>query len=283
MGERAGNAPLASCVAAIKDFMPDIHTNVEEKHLYESSKTVSSFSGFTIPVNKPVVGANVFTQTAGIHADGDSKHNLYFSDLMPERFDRKRKYALGKTSGKSNITKNLEVLGLTLSDEEVKKVTARIVELGDQKKVVTTQDLPYIISDVLQSHTYEKKVLVKSYVLMQAMGLKPSSTMSIEIDGELFEESSQGIGKFDAFMNALHKIYKSRNVRLPKLVNYAARIAPGTRTYAVAETQITWRDGTEEFTTRGLDTDETVSAIKATEKMLNLIFPREQKSIISKK
>jgi len=283
MGERAGNAPLASCIAVIKDFMPEINTNVDERNLYDSSKTVSSFSGFTIPVNKPVVGANVFTQTAGIHADGDNKHNLYFNDLLPERFDRKRKYALGKTSGKSNITKNLDELGLTLTNEEVKKVTARIVELGDQKKVVTTQDLPYIISDVLQSHTFEKKVVVKSYVLMQAMGLKPSSTMSIEINGELFEESSQGIGKFDAFMNALHQIYKSRNVRLPKLVNYQARIAPGTRTYAVAETQITWKNGTEEFMTRGLDTDETVSAIKATEKMLNLVFPREQESTISKK
>ncbi|MGB6037887.1 MAG: 2-isopropylmalate synthase, partial [Cryomorphaceae bacterium] len=74
MGERAGNAPLASCIAVINDFMPEIHTNVDEIHLYDSSKTVSSFSGFTIPVNKPVVGANVFTQTAGIHADGDSKH-----------------------------------------------------------------------------------------------------------------------------------------------------------------------------------------------------------------
>lgn len=275
MGERAGNAPLASCVAAINDFMPEITTRVDEAHLFDLSKTVSSFSGFTIPVNKPVVGANVFTQTAGIHADGDSKHNLYFSDLMPERFERKRKYALGKTSGKSNITKNLEELGLTLTDEEVKKVTARIVELGDQKKVVTTQDLPYIISDVLQSHTYEKKVFVKSYVLTQAMGLKPSSTMSIEIDGELFEESSQGIGKFDAFMNALHKIYKGRNVRLPKLINYAARIAPGTRSHPVAETQITWKDGEEEFMTTGLDTDETVSAIVAAEKMLNIVFPKE--------
>ncbi|MFT6175393.1 MAG: D-citramalate synthase, partial [Cryomorphaceae bacterium] len=190
-------------------------------------------------------------------------------------FGRKRKYALGKTSGKANILKNLEELGLTLNDEEVKKVTARIVELGDQKEIVTKEDLPYIISDVLQTHSHEQKVFVRSFVLMQAMGLKPSSTMSIEIDGNLFEENAQGFGQFDAFMNALHKVYSSRNVRLPKLINYAVRIPPGTHTYAIAETQITWRNGSGEFMTTGLDIDETVSAIKATEKMLNLVQSKE--------
>lgn len=276
MGERAGNAPLASCIAVINDFLPEIKTHVEESSLFEVSKIVSTFSGFRIPVNKPIVGANVFTQTAGIHADGDSKNNLYFNDLLPERFGRKRKYALGKTSGKANILKNLEELGLTLNDEEVKKVTQRIVELGDRKEIVTKEDLPYIISDVLQTHSHEQKVFVRSFVLMQAMGLKPSSTMSIEIDGELFEENAQGFGQFDAFMNALHKVYSSRNVRLPKLINYAVRIPPGTHTYAIAETQITWRNGSEEFMTTGLDINETVSAIKATEKMLNLVLLKEQ-------
>jgi D-citramalate synthase len=35
----------------------------------------------------------------------ETKNNLYFNDLLPERFGRKRKYALGKTSGKANIEK----------------------------------------------------------------------------------------------------------------------------------------------------------------------------------
>ena len=69
-----------------------------------------------------MVGENVFTQTAGIHADGDNKNNLYFNDLMPERFGRKRKYALGKTSGKANIEKNLQELGIQLTNEDLKKV-----------------------------------------------------------------------------------------------------------------------------------------------------------------
>jgi D-citramalate synthase len=103
MGERAGNASLASAVAVLHDNMKEVKTSVNEKSLYSVSKLVETFSGFRIPANKPVVGENVFTQTAGIHADGDKKNNLYFNDLMPERFGRQRRYALGKTSGKANI------------------------------------------------------------------------------------------------------------------------------------------------------------------------------------
>ena len=271
MGERAGNAPLASAVAAINDFLPEIQTGVKESALHKVSKLVSAFTGFGIPANKPIVGDNVFTQTAGIHADGDSKKNLYFNDLLPERFGRKRKYALGKTSGKANIQKNLQELGLTLNDEELGKVTQRIIELGDKKERVTKEDLPYIISDVLDANTYEERVLVQSYVLTHAKGLKPSTTVSVEINGEHYEENAQGDGQFDAFMNALRKVYKHKKMELPTLIDYAVRIPPGSNSDALCETIITWKNGKNDFTTRGLDSDQTVSAIKATEKMLNII------------
>ncbi len=271
MGERAGNAPMASVVAVINDFMPEIKISIKESALYKVSKLVSTFTGFSIPANKPIVGDNVFTQTAGIHADGDSKKNLYFNDLLPERFGRKRKYALGKTSGKANIKKNLQELGLSLNDLELKKVTQRIIELGDKKEIVTKEDLPFIISDVLDSNNYIKKVIIKSYVLTHSKGLKPSTTVSIEINGVLYEEHAQGDGQYDAFINALRKIYNSKKIQLPNLVDYAVRIPPGSNSDALCETIITWKNMDKEFITRGLDSDQTVSAIKATEKMLNII------------
>lgn len=271
MGERAGNAPMASAIAVINDFLPEVEINVNETSLYKVSKLVSAFTGFTIPANKPIVGDNVFTQTAGIHADGDSKNNLYFSDLMPERFGRKRKYALGKMSGKANIQKNLQELGLTLNNEELKKVTARIIELGDKKERVTKDDLPFIISDVLDTADYKQKVFIKSYVLTHAKGLMPSTTLSVEIDGKVIEAHAQGDGQYDAFMNALKKVYIAKKIALPKLTDYAVRIPPGSTSDALCETVITWELNGKEFTSRGLDSDQTVSAIKATEKMLNII------------
>ena len=271
MGERAGNAPMASTIAVINDFLPAVEVGVNEKVLYTVSKLVENFSGVMIPANKPIIGANVFTQTAGIHADGDNKKNLYFSDLLPERFGRTRKYALGKASGKANIQKNLQELGLQLNDEDLKKVTQRIIELGDKKQVVTKEDLPYIISDVLD-RTYEEKVKVESYVLTHSKGLKPSTTVSITINGKNYEENASGDGQFDAFMNAIRTIFKNINFVLPNLIDYAVRIPPGSHSDALCETIITWKSPDKEFKTRGLDSDQTVSAIKATEKMLNIII-----------
>lgn len=271
MGERAGNAPLASAIAVINDFAPEVKTALKESSIYSVSKLVENFSGVRIPSNKPIVGDNVFTQTAGIHADGDNKNNLYFNDLLPERFGRKREYALGKTSGKANIEKNLQELGLKLNEADLKKVTQRVIELGDKKQTVTKEDLPYIISDVLDSNHYDDKVVVESYVLMHSMGLRPSATIAVKIDGEKFEENAQGDGQFDAFMNALNKVYVKKKRSLPKLIDYAVRIAPGSSSDALCETIITWKTDTKKFITRGLDSDQTVCAIKATQKMLNII------------
>jgi D-citramalate synthase len=271
MGERAGNAPLASAIAVLNDYIKEVKTSVVEKSLYTVSKLVETFSGFRIPVNKPVVGENVFTQTAGIHADGDKKNNLYFNELMPERFGRQRKYALGKTSGKANIENNLQQMGIQLSDADLKKVTQRIIELGDRKEMVTQSDLPYIISDVLDSNSIEEKVTIENYVLTHSKELKPSVTLKITVNGEAFEEHAQGDGQYDAFMNALKRIYKKKKVELPLLTDYAVRIPPGGKSDALCETIIAWNYNGREFKTRGLDSDQTVSAIKATQKMLNLL------------
>ena len=270
MGERAGNTPMASIVAAIKDFLPNHEINVDEEALFRVSKLVSTFSGFRIPPNKPVVGENVFTQTAGIHADGDSKKNLYHNDLLPERFGRKRKYALGKTSGKANIQKNIDELGLKLSKENLQKVTKKIIELGDKKERVTAEDLPYIISDVLKSTNVKNKVIIKSYILKHTKGINPSAELEIEIDGNLFKEIGNGDGQFNAFMNAINKIYNNK-IKLPKLIDYVVTIPKGSNSDSLCETLITWENKKKEFITRGLDPDQTVSAIKATEKMLNII------------
>ena len=269
LGERAGNAPLESVVAVIKDFT-DLKIGIQEQKIFRVSKLVEQFSGQHIPANKPVVGENVFTQTAGIHADGDNKKNLYFNDLMPERFGRQRKYALGKTSGKANILKNLEELGISLEKDELTKVTQRIIELGDKKERVTTEDLPYIISDVLQNNSISKNISIEGYHMTHSKGLKPTVQLRMNIKGTFYDESATGDGQYDSFMRALKKIYKSLGKELPRLTDYHVSIPPGGKTDAFVETVITWEYG-KIFKTKGLDPDQTVAAMMATEKMLNII------------
>lgn len=276
LGERCGNAPLASVQAILKDQL-DIETSIREDRLGEISRLVEGYSGIAIAPNQPIVGENVFTQVAGVHADGDNKDNLYCNNLVPERFGRKREYALGKNSGRANIAKNLELLGLELTPEQTRRVTQRITELGDRKEIVTQEDLPFIVSDVLKHSAPEDKIKLVSYMVSLAYGLRPMATVKVEIDGKQYEDNALGDGQYDAFVKAMRKIYRERLGRtFPTLENYAVSIPPGGRTDALVQTVITWRSGEKILRTRGLDADQTEAAIKATIKMLNIVEQEQQ-------
>ena len=276
LGERAGNAPLASVQAILHDQF-NARTSINESNLYKVSRMVETYSGIIIPPNKPIVGESVFTQVAGVHADGDNKHGLYCSDLLPERFGRRREYALGKNSGKANIQRNLEELGLELTPEQTKQVTARITELGDRKEIVTPDDLPYIVSDVIKHSVGESKVKLISYLVTTAHGLHSHASLRIEIDSHEYEAGAMGDGQFDAFVRGLRDIYVGRlHRKFPVLINYFVTIPPGGRTDALVQTVISWNFEGKTIRTRGLDADQTGAAIKATIKMLNVLESMEK-------
>ena len=278
LGERCGNAPMASVQAILKDHF-HAKTSINEEQLNDNSRLVEGYSGIAVAPNQPIVGENVFTQVAGVHADGDSKDKLYYNDLVPERFGRKREYALGKNSGRANIAKNLEELGLELTPEQTRRVTQRITELGDRKELVTQEDLPYIVSDVLKHDTPEDRVKLVSYVVSTAYGLKPGANVRVEINGKQYEAGATGDGQYDAFVKALRYIYKKYlNRTFPLLANYAVTIPPGGRTDALVQTVISWHHGHGLLRTHGLDADQTEAAIKATFKMLNIIENEQQKT-----
>jgi len=264
LGERCGNASLASVQVILKDQFNAI-TSIHEDRLNAISHLVESYSGIAIAPNQPIVGENVFTQVAGVHADGDNKAGLYSNALIPERFGRKREYALGKNSGRANIARNLEELGLELTPEQTKKVTKRITELGDRKEIVTQDDLPYIVSDVLKHSAPEDTVKLVSYMVSTSYGLKPIASVKVEIHGHTYEDDATGDGQYDAFVKALRKIYRDKLGRtFPVLSNYSVTIPPGGRTDALVQTIITWQNGNKVIRTRGLDADQTEAAIKAT-------------------
>jgi D-citramalate synthase len=268
LGERAGNASLSEISVVLRDKM-GMDLSIDESYMVHLSNMVETFSGKRVPANAPIVGADVFTQTAGIHADGDQKGGLYETRLSPERFARTRSYALGKMSGKASLAKNLEALGLNLSEENQKKVLARVVKLGDSKELITVEDLPFIIAEVLESKSYHHIKLLNCSI---TSGLDLESTVSIrvDIDGDVQRASGAGNGGFDAFIFAINKVMASKNYQLPTLLDYEVRIPKGGHTNALTECVITWDCGEQEFKTRGVHSNQVFAAILATLRIINL-------------
>ena len=272
LGERAGNTSLAEIVAVISDHT-DYTTSVDESRLAAISTLVETFSGKNVAANAPILGSDVFTQTAGIHADGDAKGGLYVTRLAPQRFGRERRYALGKLSGKASLDHNLERLGISLSPTNRQKVLERIIELGDKKHTVVPEDLLMIIADVLKRPA-EQTVHIDSYEIHVVSDGPPTAEVAVSFRGKVAKASGSGDGGYDAFMNALKEAVAQHDIRLPRLADYRVRIPPGGRTEALVETLILWdaadsRGG--EFTTLGVDSDQTAAAVIATEKMLNIV------------
>ena len=267
LGERAGNVSLAEVAVALRDKM-EMTLSIDETKILALSRMVENFSGKRVADNAPVIGADVFTQTSGIHADGDQKGELYHTLLSPERFDRKRNYALGKMSGKASLKKNLEELGLSLSPKDQAAVLKRIVGLGDSKATITLEDLPFIIADVLERKDFRHIELLTCSVTSE---LDQESTVDIrvKVNGEVHEASGSGNGGFDAFIDAIRKVFPP-GFEFPELVDYELRIAKGGTTSALTEVFITWRDGPRTVRTRGVNANQVLAGVGATLRMLNM-------------
>lgn len=266
MGERAGNACLDEVVVGLRDHL-GAKTGVNEKALKDISHLVEVFSGRRLAANKPITGDAVYTQTAGIHADGDLKGNLYESRLTPARFGRDRVYAMGKLMGKASLEFNLDKMKIKLSAEQKKTVLDRIIELGDQKKVITAEDLPFIVSDILESPEH-RVFQVVDYMITSNRGLMPTATIKIAIRGEELQATAPGDGGYDAFMNALRSLEKRLKLKVPKLEDYEVHIPPGGKTDALVETTIRWEGGLK---TRAVHSDQLAAAIEATSHAVNML------------
>ncbi len=268
LGERAGNASLAEVTVVLRDKMA-MKLAIDEHHIVQLSNMVETFSGKRVAANTPIIGADVFTQTAGIHADGDQKGGLYKTRLSPERFSRTRCYALGKMSGKASLKKNLEQLEMELSEESQKKVLARIVSLGDSKQTITTDDLPFIIADVLESKDYEH-IKLRNCSITSGLNLESTVSIDLTVYGEKHLATGSGNGGFDAFIDAINKVMQLHHYRLPALIDYEVRIPKGGHTDALTECVITWNCGNELRKTRGVHANQVFAAIFATLKIINM-------------
>jgi len=274
LGERAGNTPLEQIVPAINDFTSK-KSRVDENKLLGISHLVELFSKRRMEKNRPIVGAVVFTQTAGIHADGDKKGNLYKSKLCAKRFARTTRYALGKLSGKASIELSLKQLGITLAKEELAKVLQKVVALGDKKEFVSREDLLFIVNE-LQSNGFVQRFKVEKYKITTSNSLKPRAQIKVLLLGKTYSSNALGDGGFNAFITALKKVFAKKKVSFPQLLDYEVRIPVGGRTDALVETKITWKRGNRRIETIGVSTDQVEAAIKATEKMVNVVLMLEK-------
>jgi (R)-citramalate synthase len=274
LGERTGNAPLNEVVVNIRDHLGDnFLVGVRDDSLRSLSWTAALMTGKRVAPNKPISGKDVFSNTAGVHADGDRKGKLYeHPKLKPQRFGAQIKHPMGKLSGRANILQNLDRLGLKLSKGEVDLILKEVVRISENGRSVSMADLPYIVSIVLNrpDHVVFEVVDVESHTYNRRRPLTAITARYLDKEYQLY---SQGTGGFDAFMLALHKLpRKASGVVVPRLRDFNVQIPPGSGTDALVEVIIEWEAPTVNgpFQTRGYHVDQVLASFLAAEAAMNL-------------
>ena len=146
LGERSGNPSLAE-VALGLEFLYKVRTHIALKHLYRLSKFVERISGLPLPSNKPFVGEYAFADESDAHIAAQLKKSFAFQGIQPEVLGNRRKFILGKHSGKNVLRYKLRELGLKAPEEKYPLILERVREWSERKKgfVPTDEDIKEIV------------------------------------------------------------------------------------------------------------------------------------------
>ena len=269
IGERAGNASLEEIVMALKtrkDFF-DLTTNIDTTQIYKTSRLVSELTGFSIPPNKAIVGANAFRHEAGIHQDGILKEPITY-EIMDARSIGlpSSTLVLGKHSGRHAFKARLEELGYTLGKEDLDRAFSLFKEIADKKKEITDRDLESLVAEELRTVS-EAYHLDQVQVSCGDRSVPTATVRLITPDGQVLADAALGTGPVDAVYRAINRLVGVPNV----LTEFSVKaITEGID--AIGEVTIRIESEGKVYTGRGASTDIIVACAKAYMNALNRLL-----------
>lgn len=267
IGERAGNTALEEIVMAIetrRDLLP-FATNIVTEHITATSRMVSLLSGMVVQPNKAIVGANAFAHEAGIHQDGVLKERTTYEIIDPKKIGlTKGTLVLGKHSGRHALKSRLEEMGYHLNDEEIDKVFSRFKELADKKKEIFPEDIEAVVAEEIL-RIPERFRLVYLHVA-GGCGIRPTATITLDVDGKEMSGVSMGAGPVDAAFNAVANLTKTKS----KLLKYTVSSITGG-TDAQGEVTVRIEEDGMMVNGQGADPDIITASVKAYLNALNRI------------
>jgi len=269
IGERAGNASLEEVVMAVKtrqDIMP-LAIGIDTRQIYRTSRLVSELTGFSVQLNKAIVGANAFSHESGIHQDGVIKMPITYEIIDPKEVGiSSSSLVLGKLSGRHAFRERLAELGYNLSEEDFTRAFTAFKDLADKKKEVADRDIESLIAHELRTVS-EVYHLDTVQVSCGDKGIPTASVRLIGPDGVVLADASLGTGPVDAVYKAINRLVNVPNV----LTEFTVKsVTEGID--AIGEVIIRIECGGVTYTGRGADTDVIVASAKAYMNALNRLL-----------
>ncbi len=273
IGERAGNASMEEIVMGLntrRDFY-GCATGIKTEEIYRASRLVSRLTGFVVPPNKAIVGANAFRHESGIHQDGILKERSTYEIMKPEDVGFiGTGLVLGKHSGRHAFITRLKQLGFTLSPQELDKAFERFKLVADKKKQVFDEDLVAIVEDEVK--LVERVWDLISWKTTSGTDTIPTATIKMKSKGKVIEKSSSGDGQVDACYKAIEKITRIKG----ELLDYSIQSVTRGKD-ALGEVTVKVNFKGKKVIGHGASTDIVEASAKAYINALNKALTQEKK------
>ena len=271
IGERAGNCSLEEVVMAIKTRAAyfGVHTHVDSRRLYPTSRIVASITGLRPPRNKAIVGENAFAHEAGIHQHGMLHHHATYEIMRPEEVGISRSsLVLGKHSGRHAFRERVEQLGFTLDDVELNRCFEEFKRLADRKKDMFDRDIEAIIMNA-DGGKAGPWAIAELHVTAGTGAVAAAAVKLLHVDGQELREAAPGDGPVAAAFTALER---ATGIEL-KLTNFEVQgVTDGDD--AQGEVTITVEYNQQSFRGHAVSTDIVEAAALAYLEVINRIIRR---------
>lgn len=271
IGERAGNAALEEIVLALKtrNNLYGLHTGIDIKRIYRTSKLVSGVTGVRLSPNKPIVGANAFVHESGIHQHGILQDKATYEIINPADVGiSENALLLGKHSGKHAFKELAEEMGYTLSDDQIESVFPSYKNLAERKKTVSRADVEALLAG------YTRRIVKRIYALkdydVSAFKNSASATVTLESEGKIISDKMSGDGPIDAGFKAI----SSATGQNFKLLDYQVHSVTEGKD-ALGEASVKLTNGNAQMTGKGISTDVLEASLIAYIDALNKLLQSE--------
>jgi 2-isopropylmalate synthase len=208
IGERAGNCALEEVVMALRtrgDYFK-LHTGINSRKLYHTSRLVSHVTGVQVQRNKAIVGQNAFAHEAGIHQDGMLKDRSTYEIMDPQDVGLPQtELVLGKHSGRHALKQRVLELGYHLDDAQLQRVFDGFKTLADRKKVIYDADIEALAES--QIHTGPTVWVLEAVTCNAGSATIPSAAVCLwHHSGTIYRDASLGDGPVDAVFKCIERI-----------------------------------------------------------------------------
>ena len=264
IGERAGNTSTEEIIMAITT-RPDhfeVEIGADTTEIFETSRLVSSLTGYPIQYNKAVVGRNAFAHESGIHQHGVLRNRETYEIMDPRAVGQQSSIVLGKHSGRAAFADTLAKLGISLGDDEFRRCFARFKELADRKGEISEEGIRAIVAAETTVDTGEW-TLVGIHVSGGSQDV-PVATVTLQRNGDTQLATAEGDGMVNAAFVALQDAYSIHAT----LVDY--RVSPLTAgADAMANVNVIIKVGSATYAGAGVSTDVVEGSARAMVSALN--------------